>query len=359
MASADIICSSRELFGADRCALRLAVALRSAGYEPRLVVPVQRPDRGFDAAAAEAGFEVKPTRVAIASSRGVEAPGGLIPAFSAGAELQILNSAAVLGARIGKAKRRILIVREWLEPRSRAHRLLARRHRSRIDGVVAISQGVEQQWHLAAGDRAKPTFVIPDWIEENAAGEPATARAGVVCLGRFNQWKGQEVLADAFERAFPAPVGRPQLTFIGAQPGTEFEGRANEIAGRGLSAGWSVLPFTEDPTDHLRKAALLVLPSLHPEPFGLVLLEALASGCKVMAFDGGGPSDLALIYPHALELVPRSTDALANALDGWWQAGGHAQSETELELTRAAMMQHHSPEAGSAAWKALLQQVDG
>ena len=42
----EILCSSRELFGADRSALRLAGVLADIGADPALVVPAQRPELG-------------------------------------------------------------------------------------------------------------------------------------------------------------------------------------------------------------------------------------------------------------------------------------------------------------------------
>ena len=41
----------------------------------------------------------------------------------------------------------------------------------------------------------------------------------------------------------------------------------------------------------MRAASVFVLPSIR-EPFGLVLLEALACGCRAVAADSGGPRDL-------------------------------------------------------------------
>ena len=60
----------------------------------------------------------------------------------------------------------------------------------------------------------------------------------------------------------------------------------------------------------------LVLPSTEPEPWGLVLVEALASGTPAVASDAGGAREiLADVPPGAGVLVPpRDSTSLASAV---------------------------------------------
>ena len=230
------------------------------------------------------------------------------------------------------------MVREWLEPERRAHRALAALHGRRVDLVVAVSDGVRRQWHQVTR-AATPVVVIPNWLESpmdasSAHFTPLESREGILCIGRFNAWKGQEALASEYEAAFGGGGDRPSLTFVGEQRGTPFEARARVLRERGSNGMWNVQPFAADPSPYGGAAALLVVPSLHPEPFGMVILEALASGCRVLAYEGGGPDDLArVVSPLRPDRSPPPW-RLADALREWWADGGPAQSASGYAQTR-------------------------
>lgn len=357
--NAEILCSSRELFGADRSALRLAGVLADIGVDATLVVPEQRPNLGLDDEARQRGIAVDVRPVAIASSRGVEAPRALVARRRVAPDLTIHNTTAVLGAgRRGGAK--VMMVREWLEPSSPRHRGLVALHRLGLSAVIGISGDVLTQWRgCVRGPRVQE--LVPNWLEDEKVPAAPTVdqapREGILFLGRFNDWKGQDVLADAYEQAFPGQSAeeRPSLTFVGAQPGTVFADAAERLEARGREGLWTVLPFAEDPTPHLERAALLVVPSLHPEPFGMVILEALARGCRVLAFPGGGASDLAGPFGAALTIVPRTTADLAAALRRWADDGATSQQAATWSDTLATLRAEYSPAAARKRWGQVLQ----
>jgi glycosyltransferase involved in cell wall biosynthesis len=360
--SVEIVCSSRELFGADRSALRLGEVLTSLGKSVTLVMPADRPERGLVSAARERGLAIDIRAVPIVSSRGVEGVRLIDHRKPRSTYLSVANTSAVL--HVGNhAQRRITMVREWLDPYSVRHRALTLHHSRRSHGVCAVSSGVMRQWRACArGPRVGS--VIHNWLDASTIAEARTpsftaSRWGkIICLGRFNQWKGQQTLADAFCRAFPDEDDRPSLCFVGAQRGTDYEARAIEIARQGEQAGWTVREFEDDPGSVMREASLVVVPSLHPEPFGMVILEALAHGCRVIAFPGGGPDDLVAPFDHALEIVDRSPEALADALLRWWYVASAApQTATELDTTLSRIESGFSPEAAARYWTHLLSRL--
>jgi glycosyltransferase involved in cell wall biosynthesis len=100
-----------------------------------------------------------------------------------------------------------------------------------------------------------------------------------------------------------------------------------------------------------------VVPSLQPEPFGTVVLEAIAHGCRVLAFDGGGPSDMASDFPGTLELASRGGPGLAIALSTWWDQGGTGLSAEMLSQAHRELELRYSPEAGAAAWRTVIDRL--
>jgi glycosyltransferase involved in cell wall biosynthesis len=123
---------------------------------------------------------------------------------------------------------------------------------------------------------------------------------------------------------------------------------------RGEAGLWTVLPFARDPLPVLKQASVVVVPSLRPEPFGLVILEALACGCHVIASRGGGPDDLAAEFPQAITLTDRSTEDLGSALLKWWQAGAGPQDEVSQRATRTTLDSKFSPDAALQRWQSVL-----
>ena len=359
----DIIGSSRELFGSDRSAVRLAVVLEALGHEVTLVLPVGRPERGLGAYAASRGIDVAEAGTTIVSSRGIEGlplTGRRFQRFQQPKpDVTIYNSAAVVRCN-RPSGRKIVIVREWLTRASVSHRALVTWHETTTNAVVGVSRGVLAQWRAMARQRV-PQFLCWNWLEpeDTASAEHfreagPSDRSGIVCLGRFNAWKGQELLAEAYRRAFGAAETRPRLTFVGMQSGTEFAARAERLAQQGSVSGWTVEPFAAEPLAQLAKAALVVVPSLHPEPFGVVLLEGLACGCSVLACDGGGPSDLEPLFPGALSLSSRTPAQLADRMLVWWQGGGRPQSPQVFAASEQTLADVFSVGAATERWQDIL-----
>jgi glycosyltransferase involved in cell wall biosynthesis len=110
----------------------------------------------------------------------------------------------------------------------------------------------------------------------------------VLMAGKFVDWKGFRYGIRASAR-----ISTPhRLVILGTGPDDERKALLNEAAGHGILHRL-VLPGHLSPAEvgsWMRGAAIFVLPSIK-EPFGLVLLEALACGCPVIASASGGPKD--------------------------------------------------------------------
>ena len=134
----------------------------------------------------------------------------------------------------------------------------------------------------------------------------------VLFAGRLTAGKGLEMLIDAMPgvvRSLPDA----RLVVVGGGDRAEFEKRA----GSGL-AGYSVR-FTGHQENGvtlalLRRAGVVAVPSLHHEPLGRVLLEAVSAGVPIVATPYGGTPEVVTHGENGLLLGRVDADGLASAI---------------------------------------------
>ncbi|MBV9212347.1 MAG: glycosyltransferase family 4 protein [Actinobacteria bacterium] len=131
----------------------------------------------------------------------------------------------------------------------------------------------------------------------------------VLLVGRLVYEKGFQLALEAL----PALIARlPDVRFIVAGSGThepELRAQATELGldGHGAFLGW----IGDDVLHSLyRIADLCVVPSIY-EPFGLVALEAMASGCPCLVADTGGLREVVPNEDVGLRFRSRDPDSLA------------------------------------------------
>ncbi|WP_161597912.1 glycosyltransferase family 4 protein [Novosphingobium ginsenosidimutans] len=116
---------------------------------------------------------------------------------------------------------------------------------------------------------------------------PKAKRGGIVHAGRLIPGKGAQVLIDAFAR-IAAKFPDEQLTIIGegpARPTLEAliarHGLGDRVKLVGERQPAAVAPL-------LAQARIMAVPTLDEEAFGIVALEGLASGCRLIVANLGG-----------------------------------------------------------------------
>lgn len=119
--------------------------------------------------------------------------------------------------------------------------------------------------------------------------EDGQARWHLLFAGRMETLKGGHVLLDALSQLNDELRRRVRVTFAGdGRERTRLEHRATALVERGVDVRFVNWLSPADRTALFQNVDLLVVPSVWPEPFGLVGLEAGASGVPAVAFDVGG-----------------------------------------------------------------------
>jgi glycosyltransferase involved in cell wall biosynthesis len=178
------------------------------------------------------------------------------------------------------------------------------------DALVIQSEDVRAWAQRVIAD--KRIRVIPNPISDRFL--PAKQARGSVVLGvgRLDTQKGFDILI----RAFATLRGRhPEwsLVILGRGPHAD---ELKDLAARLLPV--SVVIFggnVTNPADYYRSAGLFVLSSRY-EGFPNALLEAMASGCAVIATNcPGGTAEIVRSGTDGLLVPPNDVDSLAKAMD--------------------------------------------
>jgi glycosyltransferase involved in cell wall biosynthesis len=225
----------------------------------------------------------------------------------------------------------------------RLERALARRFAQR---VLAVSAAVAAQLDpgnvLVVHEEADPAEFFPGRAGRARGGFGLPDDALVVgYVGRVDTWKGVDVLLDAIpelrreraQAARPGEGGREVAVVVARGTVADKERYAEALAARARELGAHWLGPLPGPSagDLIADLDCLVYPSTEPEPWGLVLVEALASGTPAVGTDAGGAREILAGLPaRAGRLVPpRDASALATAV------AGLLPPSTSSELRRA------------------------
>lgn len=133
----------------------------------------------------------------------------------------------------------------------------------------------------------------------------------VVQIGRMVAWKGQEVFLRA---ATIVRKNNPRVRFILAGDGPDREALTALAAGLGIDQEVRFTGTVKDIRPLLAASDVVVLPSLEPEPFGRVVIEAMAMGRPVIASDLGGPREIISPPRDGLLVGPGDPVRLAEAI---------------------------------------------
>lgn len=137
--------------------------------------------------------------------------------------------------------------------------------------------------------------VVYNAVEQNENIQLSKSKEKVVGMaGRINRWKGQKLFIDAAEKVHNQ---YPDIKFKiagDAYLGEEYlkEELKVYISDKGLDEVVTLEGQVNDMQEFYNSLSIFVLPSIQPEPFGLVVIEAMEHRIPVIATNHGGPVEI-------------------------------------------------------------------
>lgn len=133
-------------------------------------------------------------------------------------------------------------------------------------------------------------------------------------VGRFQEWKGQDVAIEAVRVLGERLEADLELhLFGGPHPGSEaYLEHCHRLAD---AAGVPVVfrGHVGDVADELADVDVMLHTPREPEPFGQVVVQALAAGCQVISTSGGGAAEILRVAGAGTALPTPDPEAVADA----------------------------------------------
>jgi glycosyltransferase involved in cell wall biosynthesis len=241
--------------------------------------------------------------------------------------------------------------------------LTDRTHRSRtaatlsgMDAVVAVSPNMRDQIQafrpqtqvLVHGNVIDTEFFRPS---PNTATPVVSEEFSVLSVGLLTRSKGMDRVIEGVSLAVPAIARRVTLTIVGDGPEREeleAQARRSSIADRIRFVGGLDRAGVRDA---MQRSSAFVLASQN-ETFGVVVAEAMACGCPVVATRSGGPDWV--VPPGCGLLVPvGDASALADAL----VALAEGRARVDIREARRSIIERFGQEAITAQLEGVYRDV--
>lgn len=196
--------------------------------------------------------------------------------------------------------------------------------------------------HAIAQDIPAPSVILGNPFDarefEDVASGPRDR--DVVFLGRLVSDKGCDLLLEAFSLLAERGL-RPNLTIIGdgdERPRLEDMSRSLGLAGQVTFLG----SLQEGRGKIVARHRIMAVPSRWAEPFGIVALEGIATGCAIVASSGGGLPDA--VGPCGLFFPNGDVAGLADALERLLR-----EDELRMSMVSAGPMHLEAFQPGTVA----------
>lgn len=135
-------------------------------------------------------------------------------------------------------------------------------------------------------------------------------------FGRLINWKGQLEFLKAAEYVLKTDA-KVHFLVVGGDGenfGSYTQTLHNFVAKHGLTQNVSFTGYVKNTNEHYQLCDIVVHASIEPEPFGLVIIEAMQNGAAVIVADTGAAPELVVQGETGIIANPKDTQALADAI---------------------------------------------
>jgi glycosyltransferase involved in cell wall biosynthesis len=301
--------SSSELYGSDRSLLNLIKNIDKENF----VVTVVLPDNGplVDELKKIKGVEVLIKDIAVLRRKYLSVKGLIYYGidfinsifylsriiFKKKIDIVYTNTSVVFPGGIAAkmlGKKSIWHIREIIENK------LERKVVSTIvnlfsDTIIANSRATAS----SISQNSKKLKVVYNAIESKGTqttSNKVTSKNEIVVgmAGRINRWKGQKLFVDMAEKVLQENKSVKFEIAGGVYKGEDqlLDDLMAYINNKGLESKVTLLGQVDDMDFFYNNIDIFILPSIQPEPFGLVVLEAMEREIPVVATNHGGPVEI-------------------------------------------------------------------
>lgn len=144
-----------------------------------------------------------------------------------------------------------------------------------------------------------------------------TDKINLLLIGRINAWKGHFFFLNTFSTLNSEDKKAFHVNIVGEAPvGQDFykEELISQIRSLNLKDYITLKNFEKDPVMEYNKAEFVIVPSILPEPFGRVVVEAFSIGKPVVAANHGGLSETVIDGFNGVHFKPKSEEDLRKIL---------------------------------------------
>lgn len=176
----------------------------------------------------------------------------------------------------------------------------------------------------------------------------------ILYIGRLTEWKGVHVLIDAL-KIIKRKGYNFQLSIVGdIYPGNEgyLEFLKSKVEQFGLTESVSFLGFISDTSSVYLEHDIIAVPSIEPEPFGRIAVEAMMFKKLPIVANHGGLKDIVQHQENGLKFMPGSAKDLASKIMNVLE--GDIDYKSMTESGRKTYLKQYHPDVFGTKLKTII-----